>query len=103
MSGFVPLAVLIVIAVVLCGLAVRAWKIRNVAVKVLVGLIVTALALVTLLMSGVGLMGLYRLAAPHGQPAPNLKATASSDELAIAARRVNGCTGCHSTTGAVPL
>jgi mono/diheme cytochrome c family protein len=45
----------------------------------------------------------YRLYAPHGSPAANVTVQASADQLTVASRRANGCSGCHSSTGAFPL
>src|SRR5207302_2617866 len=39
----------------------------------------------------------------HGAAAANITASATPDRLTVAQRRLNGCTGCHSTTDAQPF
>jgi mono/diheme cytochrome c family protein len=102
-SGIIELAVLILVAIGVGWLAIRAWRLRNVPLRILAGVLSTLLTLLLAVMSVVGLVGAFRLYTPHGGPAANITAQASPDQLAVAARHASGCTGCHSSTGNVPL
>jgi mono/diheme cytochrome c family protein len=101
--GFVQLLLVILLALVLAWLTTRAWRLRNTVVRIVAGVVAVLLTLVLGLVSIVGLVGVYRLYGPHGAPAPNITVQVSADRLAIAQRRANGCTGCHSTGEALPL
>jgi len=102
-SGFIGVAVVLVLAVLFSWLCVRAWRARNTVVRIFGGLLTTLLTLLFAAVAVVGLLGVYRLYAPHGEPAANITVRATPDQLAVAARRVNGCAGCHSSTGSLPL
>ncbi len=103
MSGIVELVVLIVLTVAGAWLAVRAWRARTVAVRVIAGIVTSVVTLALAVVSALGLVGAYRLDAPHGAQASNITAQASPDVLAATRKRMNGCTGCHSSTGDLPL
>ena len=103
MSGIVQLVAVIVLAIAFAWLSIRAWRVRNVAVRIIAGLVTALLTLVLAAVSVVGLAGTYRLYTPHGAAAPNITVQASADQLAVAGRRANGCTGCHSSSGSLPL
>jgi hypothetical protein len=102
-SGFIGVAIVLVLAV-LCGwLSTRAWRLRNTAGRIVGGLLTALLTLVFAAVAIVGVLGVYRLNAPHGQPAANITVRATPDQLILAGRRVSGCANCHSSTGALPL
>ncbi|HEY3058907.1 MAG TPA: cytochrome c [Chloroflexota bacterium] len=101
--GILELVVAIVLAIVFGWLCLRAWHRRNLAIRIVLGLIATVLTVVLALVSIVGVVGAYRLYAPHGGPPANVTAQAPADVVAAAGRRANGCTGCHSSTGDLPL
>lgn len=103
MSGIATLVVVIVLAVLFGFLCVRAWCLNSVVLRIVGGIVTALLTLVLAAVSVVGLVGVYRLYTPHGAPAPTLTAQSSADQQAVAARRMNGCTGCHSSTGDLPL
>jgi hypothetical protein len=103
MSGIIQLVVVIVLAIVFALLSVRALRVRNVTRRIVGGLLAGLLTAVFAAVSVVGLVGGYRLYAPHGAPAANVSIQASADQLAVAGRRSNGCTTCHSSTGNLPL
>ena len=103
MTGIVELIVAILLAIALAWLCLRAWRVKSPAVRIVSGVVTALLTLVLAAVSVVGLVGVYRLYAPHGSPAPTVTVQASADQLATASRRANGCTGCHSSTGALPL
>ncbi len=100
MSGFIGVAIVLVLAVLFGWLSTRTWRVRNTAVRIVGGGLTALLtllfavvsivgllgvyrlhaggltALLTLLfavVSIVGLLGVYRLHAPHGQPAVRSK------------------------------
>src|SRR5258708_589167 len=103
MSGFVGVLVVVLLALVFAWLATRAWRLQNVAWRILGGLLTTLATLVLAAVSVVGLLGVYRLYTPHGEPAANIAVRATPDQLTVATRRANGCAGCHSSTGSLPL
>jgi cytochrome c553 len=102
-SGIIELVAAIILAIVFAWLSVRAWRVRNIALRVVGGLLTALLTLVCAAVSVVGLVGAYRLYAPHGAPAASITVQANADQIAVAGRRANGCTGCHSSTGNLPL
>src|SRR5690349_15610566 len=98
MSGSIELAIVMVIAVGVGWLTVRAWRMRNIRAQRAVGL---AGALVVLLLGAVavvGMVGVYRLYAPRGAPAAEVTLQVTPDQLVAGARRASGCTGCHSSS-----
>jgi mono/diheme cytochrome c family protein len=103
MTGVIELVVVILLAIALAWVATRAWRLRNVPLRILAGVLSVLLTLLLAVMSVVGLVGAYRLYTPHGGPAPNITAQASPDQLTVAARHAGGCTACHSSTGNLPL
>ena len=103
MIGIVSVVVAIVLAIVLGWATSRAWRLRNVPLRMLTGVVSGLLTLVLAVVSIVGLAGVYRLFAPHGGPPAAITASATPDRLAVAARRSTGCAGCHSSTGDLPM
>ena len=103
MSGIITLVVVIVVTLFFGWLSVRAWRGRTVLVRYVGGPLSAIVTVAFAAVSVVGLLGAYRLYTPHGAPAPVLSALATPDQLQVAARRASGCTGCHSSTGNVPL
>jgi mono/diheme cytochrome c family protein len=101
--GIISVVVAIVLALVLGWATRRAWRLRNVPLRILTGVVSGLLTLVLTIVSIVGLAGVYRLYAPHGGPPAAITASATPDRLAVAARRSGGCAGCHSSTGALPM
>ncbi len=102
-SGIVELLVVILLAIGFGWLSLRAWRVRNVALRIIGGLLTALLTIILAALSVGGLVGASKLYTPHGAPAPNLTIQASADQMAVASRRINGCTGCHSSAGTVPL
>jgi mono/diheme cytochrome c family protein len=102
-SGFIGVAIVLGLAVLFAWLSTRAWRLRNTAIRIVGGLLTALLTLVFAAVSIVGLLGVYRLYTPHGQPAASITIRATPDQLTVAGRRVSGCAGCHSSTGALPL
>jgi len=103
MSGIIELVVVILLAIAFGWLATRAWRLRNVPLRVVAGVLSALLTLLLAIISVLGLAGAYRLYAPHGATALNVTAQITPDQLTVAARHASGCTGCHSSTGNLPL
>lgn len=103
MSGFIVLIVVILLTIGAGWAAWRAWRSRQIVMRYLGGLLAVIATLVLAAVSIVGLLGVYRLYTPHGAPAPSITAAASADQIGIAAKRASGCTGCHSSSGSIPL
>src|SRR4051812_36939359 len=103
MSGIVGATVVLALAGLLGWGSYRLWHVRSTPLRLVGGLTSTLLTLIVASAAAVGLLGLARLYLPDGAPAPPIPATASPAGLQLAARRVNGCTGCHSTAMAQPL
>jgi mono/diheme cytochrome c family protein len=102
-SGIIGLVVVIVLAAVVGWLTVRSWRSRNMLVRYLGSLVAALVTLVLAAISVIGLVGVYRLNAPHGAPAANITVQASPDQIAEAGKRASGCAACHSSTGSLPL
>ena len=103
MSGFIGVAIVLVLAVLFGWLSTRTWRVRNTAVRIVGGGLTALLTLLFAVVSIVGLLGVYRLHAPHGQPAASITVRATPEQLTAAGRRVAGCAGCHSSADALPL
>ena len=99
----VSVLVLIVVAVLFGWLLTRAWRSEHALVKwpgtVLAGLFTLIFAALSVL----SVVGFYRLLWPHDNPVADIQVSASPDEMARAERLANGCTGCHSSQGRLPL
>jgi mono/diheme cytochrome c family protein len=102
-SGIVELAIVAVLAVGVGWLTVRAWTLRNLTARF--GASLAGALLVALLGAVVviGLIGVYRLYAPHDRRTAATSIQATADQLVVGARRAGGCTGCHSSGGSLPL
>ncbi len=103
MSGIIELIVVILLTVAGIWLTIRAWRARNVIVRIVAGIVSTLITLLLAVVSVLGISGVYRLDVPHGAPAANITVQASADSMALAAKRLSGCAGCHSSTGDLPL
>lgn len=104
MIGQIPgLILLLILVVVFAWLAARAACARSPIVR-WPGLVLTGLlALVFAAVGVVALIGVYRLEAPRNIPAQAASVTPTAQDLARAARFINGCSGCHSSKGSLPL
>lgn len=103
MSGIVELVVVLGLACAAGWACWRIWRVRTLGARLVGGIVTGLLTLLLAAIGVVGLVGVYRLDAPHGGPAPSVQAAATADQLALATRRLNGCAGCHSSTGGLPL
>jgi len=103
MSGILGIGIVIILSLAGVWLAIRAWRARNVVVRIIAGIVTSLLTLVLAAVSVLGILGAYRLYAPHGAPAATITAQASPDVVAAASKRMSGCTGCHSSSGDLPL
>ena len=81
MIGIVELLIAIVLTIAFGFLAIRAWRMRSVVLRIIAGLVTTLLTLVLAAVSVVGLLGAYKLYTPHGGPAANLSVQASADQV----------------------
>jgi len=102
-SGVVALVVVIALAVLFGWLATRAWRLSNAAARIVGAIVAGLLTLLFAAVAVVGAIGFVRLNAPQGAPAATLSAQVSPERMALAERRLNGCTGCHSSSGSLPL
>lgn len=95
--------ILVILAVVIAYLAIRAGGARLVVARwagmVLGGLV----ALLLLVVGGVDLLGVYRLEAPRDIPARPLSVSSGSEQLARGEHLAHLCASCHSTSGNLPL
>lgn len=103
MSGIIELIVVIILAILFAWLAVRGWRVRNVVMRVIGGIVASLLTLVLAAVSVVGLVGAYRLYTPHGAPPAATSVQAPTDQISAGTRRLSGCAGCHGSTGDLPL
>ena len=103
MSGIIELVVVILLAIAFGWLTLRAWRLRSVPLRVGAGVVSALLTLLLAVISIVGLVGAYRLYAPHGSSAATTTAQVTPDQMTVATRRATGCVGCHSSTGNLPL
>jgi mono/diheme cytochrome c family protein len=101
--GTIQVIVVFIVAVAFAWLTGRAWALRTTALKIVAGILSTLITLVLAVVAAVSLIGAFRINTPHGAPAANITARATPEQMAVAQRRLNGCTGCHSSTGAQPL
>jgi mono/diheme cytochrome c family protein len=103
MALLISIVLVLALAVVFGWLSLRAWRVRQVVLRWL-GIIVSALLAVVFAVVGVaGAIGYFRLQATHPNPVPNLQLSRAPEQVARGERLSNLCSGCHSTTAALPL
>jgi mono/diheme cytochrome c family protein len=103
LTGVIELAVAIALAAGTAWLTTRAWRTRGPITRLVASGASALLFLVVTAVSVAGLVGVYRLYVPHGEPVAAVTAQATPDQLLVATRRVSGCTGCHSSSDNLPL
>jgi mono/diheme cytochrome c family protein len=96
--------VIVVVAMALGWLAVRAWRAKNKVVKwggfVVSGLLTLIVVFVGVLM----LIGLVKFYAPRSAPVPDLNVAGTPEQIARGEHLANSfCASCHSTTNELPL
>lgn len=101
MSNIIGLAILIVAAALLVWLSIRAWRLKNGALKWggvgLASLLAVGVSLVSALM----IVGLFKLQARSAE-APELKIAGSPEQIQRGEAIANSfCGACHSRTGAL--
>lgn len=105
MLGNIVLWLIIIAAAV--GLGLLAWRARRAHNRVVKwgGTIGSGLlALVVVLIGVFMLIGMVKAYAPRTAPVPDLKVTASADQIARGQHLANSfCASCHSTTNQLPL
>jgi len=103
MSLIISLIIVIVLTAFFGWLATRAWRAQRALVRwpgVVVAGLLTALCAG---ISGVALLGLYRLYLPTVSPAPAIQIAGSPEQLARGERLAYLCARCHSSGGKPPL
>jgi mono/diheme cytochrome c family protein len=82
----------------------RAWCSRRGWLKWIGGILSSLLTLVFLLVAVVISLGIYKMnVAPYKYSDAQVTIAATPEQLALGERYANTCTGCHSTTGQLPL
>ncbi len=94
---FVALAILSAI------LAARVRGAKNPLARWLGIILASLLTVVFALIGVVDLIGVYRLEAPPGNPARDVKVAMTADRVVRGEHLAHLCTSCHSTTGHLPL
>jgi mono/diheme cytochrome c family protein len=98
--------ILIILAVGFIWLATRAWRARNGVVRWLGVFFAGLLGLVFTAVTVLALVGVYRLNVPpyqYGNPIASIPVTGGQAQIDRGKELANGCTGCHSSTGNLPL
>jgi mono/diheme cytochrome c family protein len=99
MSNLIILAILIVAAILLAGLGVRAWHAKRTFVRCAGAATASVLAVVLCLISGIAVAGLYKMNL-RTAPVPDLRVEASSEQIRRGdAITESFCGACHSRTG----
>ena len=99
----IGILITITVSLLFGWLALRAWRGERSFLKWTGIILGGLLSLVFLLLSGVALVGFFRLETPIASPAPNLQANGTPEQIARGERLANLCTTCHSSTGNLPL
>ncbi len=103
MAPIVVGIILVVVAVVLALVVVRARRAKNAFARWPGAIVAGLLALVVGLVGVIDLAGVYRLNAAHGNPVSDVRLSASAGQLARGEHLAHLCASCHSTTGNLPL
>ncbi|MGH2365320.1 MAG: c-type cytochrome [Chloroflexota bacterium] len=103
MSGFIGVAIVGLLAILVGWLASVAWRIRNVPGKVAAGIISSLVDLLLIALTALGIAGIWRLNAPQGPPVQNVTVQATPRLVAFGAQRAHYCAGCHSPNNSEPL
>lgn len=102
----VSLTVLVALAVILIWAAARAWRSRKGLVRWLLGPLASLLALLFTALLVLAAIGTVRLSMPpytFANASTSVPTTAAADRLARGQQLASLCTGCHSSTGSLPL
>lgn len=102
-ANIVSLLVLVVLAVLLAWLARRAWRAGPAVVRWPGAILAGLLSLLLLSLSVVAVIGLYRLNARAGNPVLDVTVQGTPEQIALGERYANVCTGCHASSGKLPL
>jgi mono/diheme cytochrome c family protein len=99
------IALALLILVILFGWSSwRAWHAGKAWVKWIAGPLTGLLTLVIVVVSGIILLGLYRMnVSPYRYSDAPVQVAMTPEQVALGERYAYGCVGCHSTSGSLPL
>jgi len=100
---FLGVLILVLLVLLIGFLASRAWRARNIIVRLLLGILSTLLALLFALVLVVALIGFYKLNVAQAAPPSSVKVQASPEQVTRGQQIANICSGCHSTANKLPL
>jgi cytochrome c553 len=96
--------VMLLIAVAVGWLALRAWRARNPVLRWAGGILSTLITLVVTLVSIVALVGLVKYYRPRSAPIPDINVSGTPEQVQRGQYLANSfCTSCHSPNGELPL
>ncbi len=103
MTNVLVLVVLALLVLLFGWLAKRAWGSHRTLLKWIGVILAGLLALWLLLLLVVGVMGYAKLNLPQNNPVANIQVTKTSEQIARGEQLAHVCSGCHSSTGNLPL
>jgi mono/diheme cytochrome c family protein len=99
----VGLSILVVLLIVFAALAVRAWRAERLWVRLLGGIPATLVTLVLGAAAVAALVGYGKINATYPNPVRDVTVAGTPEQIAQGEKLARTCTGCHSSTGNLPL
>jgi mono/diheme cytochrome c family protein len=95
---------IVAVAIGLGILAIRAWRSKKTAVKLVGGIVSSLLTLIVALVGVLMLIGLVKFYTPRNAPVPDLTVAGTPEQIVRGEHLANSfCASCHSTTNQFPL
>lgn len=101
--NIIGLVILILLVILFAWLVTRAWRSRRAYLKWPGILLAGLLTIILLALTVTAAIGEVKLGVRYNRPVAELKAPNTPELIALGMRFANGCAGCHSSTGKLPL
>lgn len=94
----------LVVLVLFAWLTLRAWRVKNVILRIIAGVLASLVTLVLAAVAVTAGRGLYLLAVPHNFPVAQVQAQGTPEQVAKGEKLATLlCVACHSTNGQMPM
>jgi mono/diheme cytochrome c family protein len=98
------LILIIVLSIFFVWVAVRAWRTKKLALKIIGGTLISLVALLFIIVSIAGLIGLIKFTMPQNASVPDIQVAGTPEQVARGEDIANFfCASCHSLTNDLPL
>src|SRR5207247_4162755 len=100
---FVSVGILVILVLVFGFLAFRTWRVKNMLLRIVGGILFSLLTLLPLLVLVVAILGFAKINKTYDYPVSNIKVQGTPEQIARGTKFANLCAGCHSSTSKPPL